>query len=275
MDALIFVVAGILQGVLEWIPISSEGILFVYFSYVNLNSLTAFILAISFHLPTALAAMIYFNREFKSLFSFKWFKEINREVEFILVGSTASAITAIPLYFAYKLLLTNIKGFVENASFLSLLIVGLAMIITGLSVKSVGSESGTKKHLYNGTLKDFFLVGLIQGLAIIPGVTRSGVTIAALVWRNFDKEDVMKGSFLLAPIVSIGAFMLEVVVGDLSPSMILRSYILLALLATFLVSVVFIKGILLIVKRMAYWKFLVFIGSIMLAFNLLYLIFYI
>ncbi len=274
MDALIFLIAGFLQGVLEWIPISSEGILFVYFSYVNLNSLTAFILAISFHLPTALAAIIYFNREFKLLLSFKWLKKIDKEVEFILVGSIATAMVAIPLYFAYKFLLANMEGLVENASFLSLLLVGLAMIITGLSIRNLEDKANVKKRLTDGTLRDYFMVGLIQGLAIIPGVTRSGVTIAALVWRNFDKEDVMKGSFLLAPIVSIGAFSLEVLLGDLSPSMILRSEILLALLAAFLVSIVFIKGILLLVQRMTYWKFLVFIGAIMLTFNLFYLISY-
>ena len=271
MNAFIYAIAGILQGILEWIPISSEGILFVYFSYVHLDPLTAFVLAISFHLPTALAAIIYFNKEFKILFSLKWLKETNKETEFILIGSIATAVVAIPLYFAYKILLSNMENVVESASFLSLLLVGLAMTVTGLSIRTIEINEGAKKRLSDGALRDYILVGLIQGLAIIPGVTRSGVTIAALIWRGFDKEDVMRGSFLLAPIVSIGAFVLEIIAGDLSLTTIFSSEILLALLVALFVSILSIRGILFLVRRMTYWKFLVFIGSIMLTFNLIYL----
>jgi len=266
---LIYVFAGIIQGVLEWIPISSEGFLFVYFSTVGIDPVNSFLLSIAFHLPTAIAAIIYFHKDFSRLLMFK-FRE--KTVEFLVVSSFSTALTAIPLYFIYKQTLATLELFIKEASLVVFFIVGLAMIITGLFIRHIQLDVRYKK-LENGTRLDYFLVGLIQGLAIIPGVTRSGVTIAAFIWRRFEKEDVIRGSFLMAPIVSLGALLLELVVGDIKIVDITNDYIIYALVTALIISFLTIDAILRIVRNMPYWKFLIFIGVIMVLVNIFYLYF--
>ncbi|MGQ4892317.1 MAG: undecaprenyl-diphosphate phosphatase [Candidatus Njordarchaeia archaeon] len=271
MDLIFAVIAGVLQGVLEWIPISSEGFLFAYFSLIGLSPLQAFFLAIFFHIPTALAAILYFWGEYREFLSFKWIKKRSRLDEYLIIATVATAITAVPLYLFYRYALSNLESLVMRVSYISLLLVGLAMIVTAIFVRNLSANQNFK-DLYSGSNKDFIYVGLIQGFAIIPGVTRSGVTMAALIWRKFSNNDVIKGSFLLAPIVSIGAFLLEFITGDLSLTQLDYTWIMVAMITAFLVSLLSIKIMLEIAKGLSYWKFLITIGSIMVAVNAYYLL---
>ena len=268
MIATIFIIAGIIQGILEWIPISSEGFLFIYFTAIGMNPIYAFVLSVAFHLPTAIAAFIYFHRDFKKLILLKFG---DKTVEFLVISTISTAITAIPLYIAYKSTLSALESTIKEASVIVFLIVGFTMVATGFFVKSVNRKISYKK-IEEGDILDYFLVGLIQGLAIIPGVTRSGVTMAALIWRRFDKEDVIRGSFLMAPIVSLGALFLELILGDIEVSQITSNHILLSLTVALIVSLLTIDGILKIVRNLSYWKFLIFIGVLMIIINSIYLI---
>ena len=271
MDLVSAIVAGLLQGILEWVPVSSEGFLFAYFSLIGLSPLHSFLLAIFFHIPTALAAILYFGGEYKEFLSLKWIRKRSRLDDYLIIATLSTAITAVPLYLLYKYTLSNLEDLVMRASYFVLFLVGIAMIITAIAIRKVASQENFKS-LESGSNNDYVAVGLIQGFAIIPGVTRSGVTMAALIWRNFSNEDVVRGSFLLAPIVSIGAFLLEFLTGDFSLMQLDFVWVSVALITAFVVSLLSIKIMLDIARRLSYWKFLIIIGLIMVLINLLYLI---
>ncbi len=270
MDLLEAVIAGLIQAFLEWIPVSSEGFLFSYFSFIGMSISQAFVFAIFFHVPTALAALVYFWKDFRKFFSLKWIREFDEVNKFLITSTLSTAVTAVPLYLAYKFALESLESIIIEFSYVSLLIVGVTMIVTGLLLKPV-ARLNNGKFIEKGTLKDYVTVGLIQGFAIIPGVTRSGVTIAALIWRGFHKEEVIRGSFLLAPFVSLGAFALELITGDINVSIIPFQILMTSLGIAFLVSIVVIKGMLEVAKKLDYRKFLIFIGLLMAIVNLIYL----
>ena len=96
--------------------------------------------------------------------------------------------------------------------------------------------------------------------------------MAALVWKNFSNEDVARCSFPLAPIVSIGAFLLEFLTGDFSLIQLDFVWVSVALTTAFVVSLLSIKIMLDIARKLSYWKFLITIGLIMVLINLFYLV---
>jgi len=271
LDIIQAIISGLLQGLLEWVPVSSEGILLIFFSLIGEDITLAFIFAVAMHLPTGIAAIVYFKSEYYQIL-----RDIcngHREglIQYIIYATGATVVTAVPLYIIYREFLRNLEDLLKFYSAAILVIVGITMIVVGSLLKNVNKEGGYK-DLTSGTRKDYILVGLIQGIAILPGVTRSGVTIAALVWRKFQKEDVIRGSFILAPIVSIGAFVVELIFGDFQASALKETWLIIAFITALITSIMSIKIMLEIAKKLEYWKLLIVIGLIMVALNMIYVI---
>jgi undecaprenyl-diphosphatase len=112
-------------------------------------------------------------------------------IHFIILTTIASFVTGLPLYFFVKSLNLSVGPVV-------LLLVGLALVATGFLVrKRITSKS--KKALAN---KDAVLAGLLQGTAIVPGISRSGVTLFALLSQGYSADLALKLSFLMSiPVV--------------------------------------------------------------------------
>jgi undecaprenyl-diphosphatase len=196
------VILGIVQGLTEFLPVSSSGhlVIFQHLFAITESPLTFDVLV---HLGTLVAVFIDFWSDIYAILR----KPFTKLTYLILVG-------IIPAGMAGYLL----APLFEKA-FESLIVVGLGLIFTGFILK--WSEAISHRLLYykdsNDTrYRDAFFIGLWQALAILPGVSRSGSTIAAGLIVGLERQFAARFSFLLSIPVIMGAAIFEL--KDLSPS---------------------------------------------------------
>lgn len=200
MDVLDFVLIGILQGIFEWLPVSSQGILVVVLT--NLFKTTADValdMSIFLHFGTLLAAFVYFYEDIINLFTkikitnlFKKdikFDNSTASLQFILFSVFITVLIGTPLYF---LLRKSISVF--HITTLTIAI-GVLLILTGImQIKFKHTQKLSEKL----NLKNSFLVGLFQGFSVFPGVSRSGITTSVMLFQGFSPENAFKYSFLIS-----------------------------------------------------------------------------
>ncbi len=184
-------ILGIVQGLTEFLPVSSSGHL-VIFQHIFGIQQAPLTFDVMVHLGTLVAVFIAFWEDIVAIIK----KPFSRITYLLVVG-------IIPAGLAGYLL----APLIEKA-FESLLVVGIGLIFTGLILKY--SETLANKYLglklSEGTsYKDALFIGLIQALAIIPGISRSGSTIAAGLVAGLDREFAARFSFLLSIPVIVGA----------------------------------------------------------------------
>jgi len=207
---------GILQGVFEWLPVSSEGILTLVSMFSIQNPID---LAIFLHLGTTLSAIFYFRNELWDILTFR-----NKKLlMFVVISTIVSLVIAFPIY----LFLSGISAY--YGLFL-LLVIGIALFVTGIVLKR--SEERGKKSIDELTRKEAAIVGILQGIAVIPGLSRSATTITGLLLLGVEQETALKLSFIMSIPVVIAAnifFVLKGVTFELG--------YLLALLTSFVVGI--------------------------------------
>ena len=189
MDLIQAIFLGLLQGLTEWLPISSQGqVALAGLGLFNIAPEQALQYAIFLHTGTLISAVIYFRKELKQLIQGK-----NRALlKFLAIAVVVTGVTALPSYLFLKSL--------AHSSFYLLLAVGVFLIITGL-IQWKAKRKG-KAELEN---KNAFWLGLSQGFAVLPGISRSGMTTSALLFEGFQPEEAFRLSFLLSiPSVLIG-----------------------------------------------------------------------
>ena len=178
-----YILLGIVQGLTEWLPISSSGHLVIIQQLFNIK--VDLFYDIWLHFGTLIVLVLFFYKDIINI-SKRW-------VFYIIIGSI---ITGVIGFVFYDLL----KSFFSN-----LLVVGIALIITGLILYSSKYFNGKRKL----SRYDAIFLGLAQGLAIVPGLSRSGLTISTGLFRGVDKEKVFKFSFLLSIPAIVGALVYE------------------------------------------------------------------
>jgi len=237
MNLLYAVILGIVQGITEWLPISSSGHLVIFQELFNLEVPVFF--DIMLHFATLLVIFIVFFKDIvnvvKSILFWKK-DEYWRLGWFVILGSVFTA----GFGFLFKDL---IYGF-----FSSLLVVGIALIFTGCLLFLTKFVHGRKKLKWY----DAVLIGLMQGLALVPGVSRSGSTIGTGMLLGVDREKVARFSFLLVIPAIIGATVLEYdssfVIGNLV-------LVLVAMFVSIVVGYIALKLLLKIVLKNKFWLF--------------------
>lgn len=211
MSYLMSAVLGFVQGVAEFLPISSSGHLTLlqhFFGMPEPDQLFNILL----HFATLLAVCVYylqdvvemiveFFRGIASLFSRQPSHgnppEARRLVLLVIVGT-------LPL-----LVVMLIKDQVEALGS-SPVFVSCALLVTGCVLFLSDRMAGGKKTARNATMKDVLLVGVAQGCATIPGLSRSGCTISAGMAVGFDRKFAVRYSFLMSLPAVLGATILEV-----------------------------------------------------------------
>ena len=182
MDLIQAIFLGFLQGIFEWLPVSSQGnISAIALTLFNLSVEKASSYAIFLHMGTLFSAIIYFRREIKALLKL----ENKPLLKFLIIAVISTALTALPSYLFLKSLLTN--------AFILLLAIGIFLIITGLIQKFV-RKSG--QAVFSN--KNAFFLGLGQGFSVLPGISRSGTTTSVLLFEGFEPEQAFRTSFLLS-----------------------------------------------------------------------------
>ncbi len=229
------ILLGILQGLLEWLPVSSSGQASLFYSRIlGLDPILGFKLGIAAHFGTGLSALVYFRRELKSLYRLDlhniWLK--------IFIVPT---IAALPIGFIIYQWVTNIEStFFEPLT-------GVALIITGLILYRFGKYG--LREVWTLKTHELILVGIIEGLAIIPGLSRSALTITAFSLLGLNSRDSVRASFIMAIPVTILAGLYQLIdleaIEYLDP---LGSFIL--LVTSFLTGLIAIGFIYAIAKRL-------------------------
>ncbi len=191
------IILGVMQGLLEWLPVSSEGQLMVaMISWLHISASSAFSLAIFLHLGSACAVILKFRNTF-----FGMLRDIRNSVllRLVVISTLFTGVTAVPL-------LLLIRGFFDVGEWAAIFI-GVMLLATGLILKL--QNHGGLKELDDISLFDMVLLGMIQGFAILPGISRSGVTVTTLLVRGVEQRLSMTISFLISVPVIIGAVVFE------------------------------------------------------------------
>lgn len=188
-----------LQGLTEWLPVSSEGIVTLAGAWLfNLTLSEALAFALWLHLGTAIAALVYLRREVLSLI--REVLTIPRRpsplLSFTVLSVLSSGAVGFPLLLAFANLST-----LGGAS--AMIAIGLLMLPTGwLQLKHPPKATRARGDL---TWADGLLVGIAQGFAVLPGLSRSGLTVAFLLARRIERREALALSFLIGIPASLGA----------------------------------------------------------------------
>jgi undecaprenyl-diphosphatase len=176
----------LIQGITEFLPISSSSHLIIFSKYSNFEN-QSLTIDISLHIGSFLAVTTYFYKDIINLIK-------NRNLFFKIL------IASIPiLIFGYFLVRTNLIDKLRNIE-----VIGWTTLLFGI-VLYISDKFKLEKEIKNNfTFKAAIIIGLFQILSLIPGVSRSGISISAARFLNFKRFDATKISFLLS-IPTLGA----------------------------------------------------------------------
>ncbi|MGD9676835.1 MAG: undecaprenyl-diphosphate phosphatase [Vulcanibacillus sp.] len=203
MDWILYLILGLIQGITEWLPISSSGHLVIFEELFKID-IPGLAFEVLLNFATFMALVIVFRKELIKLiigfFSYIISKNDTDRDEF---------------YFGLYLIIGTIPVLILGLAFAdyiesnlkSLTTVAVALIITGIALYFISKKDGVKNQL---TLKDALWIGLFQAIALVPGISRAGATIFASIYRGLNKELALRYSFFLAIPVSIGTMLLKV-----------------------------------------------------------------
>ncbi|RPG99968.1 MAG: undecaprenyl-diphosphate phosphatase [Candidatus Pelagibacter sp. TMED118] len=223
-------ILSIIQGISEFIPVSSSAHLLLFSKIKNL-SYTSLEIDISLHLGSLIAIIIYFWKDLFNIFK-------NKDLlKLIFFGSTPLIICG---FFFYKL------GFIDQVR--NLKVIAWTTLIFGILLFFADKKIQNKNIVKDLNLKNIFLIGLFQILSLIPGVSRSGIIITACRFSNFNRIDAAKISFFLSIPALAGASALGLSNIE-DKSLEINLVICLSILFSFIFSYMTIKFLLYYLKR--------------------------
>ena len=192
MTALQAFILGIVQGVAEFLPISSSGHLIVLQRVFGITEpLLTFDIVV--HIGSLLAILIVFWPKVVALLK----DPLGKSTRLLLVGT-------IPAVVAGFLLRDFVENYLRTGIWL-----GIAFFITGLLL-TFADKQKAKATKADITYKDALVIGICQALALPPGISRSGTTIAGALGRGINRQQAAEFSFMLAMIAIAGAGVLEI-----------------------------------------------------------------
>ncbi|WP_149274549.1 undecaprenyl-diphosphate phosphatase [Pareuzebyella sediminis] len=207
MDTLDAIILGIIQGLTEFLPVSSSGHLELGKAILGdqLVAGESLLFTIVLHFATALSTLVVFRKDvweiLKGLFQFKW----NEETQFslkIVISMLPAAL--IGLFFEQQLE----AFFGGNVQF-----IGLMLLITAVLLYFADRAKDTEKIVsYNNA----FVIGVSQAIAMLPGISRSGATISTSVLLGVDKNKAARFSFLMVVPLILGKIGKNLLSGELN-----------------------------------------------------------
>ncbi len=256
------IIVAVIQGLVEWLPISSEGqvVLFVYnFGQVPSDELLS--LVVWLHLGTTLSVLVRYPRTVLDVLTMK----DRRLLRLLVIGTIGTAVTAIPLYVFLKDGLATIHGEMMN------MVVGILLLATALFlyIPTRRTQSEMSNHTPNDVGdEEAISTGLVQGLAVLPGLSRSGVTVSALLMQRVDKESALRFSFLMSVPAVIGILAVEVLFGNAVPSSIGVLDLAMMELIVFIVGLASMESLLRLARTISFWKLCLVLALVAIVFGL-------
>lgn len=252
MDIYASIILGFVQGVTEFLPVSSTGHLVLAHSVLGVEDVSSLAFDAVLHLATALAVMVYFFDEIFILVQ-TVFRKLGRlpvnEKDFMVVK--ALAIGTIPAIILGLLLESYMEEMFRNP-----ILVAVVLILG--SVFFMYAEYVYENNFHTGEVdaKTGFKIGLFQTLALIPGVSRSGATIAGGMILGLSRSDAARFSFLLALPIILGAGSKKILELISSPVEVSWGPIILGAMVAFVVGLCAIHFMITFVKKHTLWPFI-------------------
>ncbi|MCK5474204.1 MAG: undecaprenyl-diphosphate phosphatase [Candidatus Aenigmarchaeota archaeon] len=254
-----YAVLGIVQGILEWLPVSSEGInSLILVNFFGSTLAEAITLSVFLHIGTLLAAIFYFRKELvlilKNLPEYflkpKEFlgTEENRLITFLIVATFFTGIVGFPL------ILFSLEQF-EFSGKTATAVIGLLLIITGVIQKKAEKKETLEKSI---GLKDSIIVGVAQGFSALPGLSRSGITTSVLLFRKYNAKDALRLSFLMSIPAVFAAELGLGLMGGVS----FTADVLVAIFFAFVFGVATIDALMKLAEKIKFSKFCIILGAL-------------
>lgn len=191
------IILGLAQGLTEFLPVSSSGHLVIFQDLLGIDE-PGLTMEVILHFGTLLSVFTVFGRDFIDLLRFSRDAGQRRFLLMLTAGVIPTGVIGILL-----------ERYMEFF-FSSTLAVGAMLLLTGGMLKFMEMLPPGNKDAEKMEIKDALWIGLMQGLAVIPGISRSGATITAAIWRGLDRTAAVRYSFMLSAPVIFGATLLEV-----------------------------------------------------------------
>ncbi len=204
LDALIL---GVIQGLTEFLPVSSSGHLEIAKFILGDNSLPqdSLLMTVVVHAATALSTIVVFRKDImeilRGLFQFKWNEETKFSLKIVLSMIPA---VFIGLYF------NDLLGALFNGQ---LLLVGFMLLVTAVLLLYADRAKTTDKKV---SYIDSIVIGVAQAIAILPGISRSGATIATSLILKIDRSRAARFSFLMVVPLILGEMAKNLIEGKIS-----------------------------------------------------------
>ncbi len=209
MNELQALLLGIIQGLTEFLPVSSSGHIEIGHALLNIKQGNNLLFVLSVHVATVLSTIVVFRKDIselcRDLFSFKKNESTNYIAKLLF---SSIPILIIGLFF---------KKEVESFFTGNLFFVGCMLLFTACLLTLTTFVKQSNKKI---TFTKAFAMGIAQTMAVLPGISRSGATIATGLLLKGEKEDVARFSFLMVLIPILGALAIDIANGEINSTQI-------------------------------------------------------
>ena len=200
------IILGIIQGLTEFLPVSSSGHLELGKAFFGIDAGKDLTFTVIVHGATILSTLVVFSKEITALISESFSMKYNNSHKYLLkIGISMIPILILGLFFK-----DNVESFFGG----NIRFVGFMLLITAFClVITVFSKYNKAKNI---PWLDAFIIGIAQAIAVLPGISRSGITISTGLMLGNNREEMAKFSFLMVILPIIGANILELYHSGLS-----------------------------------------------------------
>ncbi len=231
-------ILGLIQGLTEFLPVSSSGHLEIAKSLFGVNPEASFYFTVAVHGATVLSTIVVFWKEIVTLAKGTLKFRMNDETSYVL----KIIVSMIPVGIAGLLLKDPIERMFNG----NMVFVGFMLLITSLLL---AGAHFIRKRDRTITYLDAFIIGIAQAFAVIPGISRSGATIATGLMIGNSKDKIAKFSFLMVLVPVIAANLLEILTGEISSGSSGAGIILIGFFAAFFSGYLACRWMVELVKR--------------------------
>jgi len=199
---------GIVQGISEWLPISSKTQIMITSIYIlHLTFNQAYALGLFLEIGTVLAAIVYFRREVFGILKALVLRGSAYDymmLKYVVIITVLTGLVGVPLYLTVA---DSIKGVGIG---LPMIVLGLILIGDAVLIHISRLRYAPRKKLSELRTWELVLIGVVQGIAVLPGISRSGVTVSAMLLLGLNPEDSFRLSFISLIPAAIGASIVPV-----------------------------------------------------------------
>ena len=233
-------ILGIVQGLTEFLPVSSSGHLEIFKVLLNNDSLAkqSLFTTVLLHFATALSTIVIFRKEILRIFRGLFNGQFNEEKKFSLFIVLSMIPAAIVGVFWDEL--------IESMFNKNLLLVGLMLLVTAALLFLADRNYGENKNLTAGAA---FGIGLAQAVAILPGISRSGATISTALMLGLKREEAASFSFLMVIPLIFGKIAKDLLDGSFLENMPSMSYAIVGFIAAFVAGLLACQWMIALVKK--------------------------